>query len=73
MNLQPRQNAGTFDTTGATAHEKARFHAGAAHLDRVNAAVARHNGDTALAATHDARAAAHDEASKRHQTEAMKP
>lgn len=57
---QPRNEVGHFGTTGATPHEKHRFHTQAAHVERVNAAIARYNGENSQAETYEASAAAHD-------------
>lgn len=54
--MQPRKSTGHFATNGATLHEKHRFYMNAAHIDRVNAAIARYNGENSLAETHEARA-----------------
>lgn len=71
--LQPRTGSGQFDTNGTTAHEKHRFHTQAAHIERVNAAISRHNGENSQAEIHEANAQAHDRAAKAHLAAALKP
>lgn len=70
--LQPRHPTGAFASNGDTPHEKARYHAGQAHLARVAANIARHSGDMEAAATHDDLAKAHQEKADKHQAEALK-
>lgn len=72
MTLQPRTGAGQFDTTGATPHEKHRYHSGEAHVARVNAAISRHNGDTCAAEKYEATAASHDRLAASHLATALK-
>lgn len=73
MIIQPRAPTGTFDTTGATSHEKHRYHNNAAHLLRVNAMVSRHNGDSCTAEKHEAAAEVHSRLAAGHLAAALKP
>jgi hypothetical protein len=70
--LQPRAQGGKFDTTGATPHEKHRYHTQAAHVARVSAAIFRHNGDSSTAETHTATAAEHERLAAVHLAAALK-
>jgi hypothetical protein len=71
--FQPRNAVGHFDTTGTTPHEKHRFHSQAAHIERVSAQIARYNGETSKAETHEAAAATHDRLASGHLAAALKP
>jgi hypothetical protein len=70
--FQPRAPGGTFDTTGATPHEKHRYHTQQAHLARVNAAIFRQNGETCTAENYEAAAATHDRLAAGHLAAALK-
>ena len=70
--FQPRDTNGAFTTNGASPHEKHRFHLQQAHIFRVSAAIALHNGDYSQAETHDASAAAHDKVAAAHLVTALK-
>lgn len=72
MVIQPRNGAGHFDTTGATPHEKHRYHVEAAHIARVNAAIFRQNGETCAAENFEATAATHDRLAAGHLAAALK-
>ena len=68
---QPRNASGHFDTNGASPHEKHRFHVQAAHIERVNAAIARYNGKNSQAETHDVAAANHQRVAASHLAAAL--
>lgn len=72
MIQQPRTPTGNFGSNGATPHEKHRFHSHAAHICRVNATIARYNGETSKAETHDTVAATHDRLAASHLVAALK-
>jgi hypothetical protein len=69
---QPRNDSGHFDTTGATPHEKHRFHCQAAHVARVTAAIFRQNDDSCAAEKCEATAATHDRLAAVHLAAALK-
>lgn len=72
MIIQPRGDGGKFDTNGTTPHEKHRFHANAAHVARVTAAISRHNGDSCAAEKHESTAADHERIAAVHLAAALK-
>lgn len=72
MTIQPRNLVGHFGTTGATPHEKHRYHCQAAHIARVTAAIFRQNGDSCAAENFEATAATHDRLAADHLAAALK-
>lgn len=70
--MQPRNISGHFATNGDTPHEKHRFYVQAAHIARVNAAIARYNGKNSLAETHETNAATAERLGAGHLATAVK-